>query len=335
MPLHTLTRHIKLTRGWRRFLRTLLGIYLAIIASGFVLDAFFTFRSSDLETTSWFVQRGQPIHINYYQAEGRTLRYIYTDNRPGKPVILFIHGAPSSSSYYRTYLSNPLLRSQANLIAVDRPGYGYSGLGQPEPNIERQAAMIKPILDSLHSGQRPVLIVGASYGTSIACRMAMDYPHLVDGLMLLAPSLAPGEEKTYWISHVLESPFFTYAQPRMIHSANVEKFAHRAELEKMLPHWSNIKVPVVYMQGAQDELIYTSNAAFARQHLANSSSLQVKMLPGLGHLIAFKAQATILKAMQDLLPKAEAFYANRPDGASHLEARLTATQAAEPNGLNQ
>lgn len=297
-------------RTLRRLLRSLLLLYVLAIGFGLLADQYFQFRQSDLETTEYFVRKGQSIYINYYQQAGRQLRYLYTSNEPGKPTILFIHGAPSSSSYFRDYLSDTSLRRQANLFAVDRPGYGYSGLGQPVASIQQQAAMIAPILDSLHRQQRPVVLVAASYGTSVAARLAMDYPQLVDGMVLLAPALAPGEEKTYSISYVLESPLFSWAQPRMIHSANVEKLSHTAELQAMLPHWARIRVPVYYFQGSNDDLIYTSNARFAQQRLVNAQSLKINMLPGLGHLIAFKARPVIQPAIVQMLDDAQRFYAS-------------------------
>ncbi|MCU0394463.1 MAG: hypothetical protein MUF29_01025, partial [Chitinophagaceae bacterium] len=134
---------------------------------------------------------------------------------------------------------------------------------------------------------------------------------LVDGLVLLAPALAPGEEKTYAISYVLETPLFSWAQPRMIHSANVEKLTHEAQLRAMLPHWKDLQIPVTYFQGTEDDLIYTSNARFAKQQITNSQQLHITMLPGLGHLIAFKAREPITKAIHEMTDAAGRYYAQR------------------------
>lgn len=298
--------------------------YLLIIAIGFTLDYYYQFRLSDEATFAYFHSKNQPINIRYYQTYGREMRYVYTGDNAAKPTILFIHGAPSSSSYYRDYLSDTLLRQQANLFAVDRPGYGYSGFGDPVVDIQQQAAMIRPILDSLHQAHRPVILVAASYGTAVASRIAMDYPQLVDGLVLLAPALAPGEEKTYSISYVLETPLFSWVQPRMIHSANVEKLSHERQLRNMLPYWKNITVPVIYFQGDKDELIYTSNAAFAKTHLVNSQCLTVKMLPNLGHLIAFKAKGEITSAISEMTGLATGYYASRTDVPLRMEAKTKA-----------
>lgn len=206
-------------------------------------------------------------------------------------------------SYFKTYLSDSLLLARARMYAVDRPGYGYSGFGNPETSIERQAHAIRPILDSLNRARHPVVLVGTSYGTSVACRLAMDCPHLVDGLVLVAPALAPGEERIYGISYPMEWPALKWLVPRMLVSANAEKLSHRAELQKMMPHWHRIKVPVAYIQGADDDLIYTTNAAFARRKLTNVPSLDITMIAGRGHLIAFSEIQTIKGSIVRMLDK--------------------------------
>jgi pimeloyl-ACP methyl ester carboxylesterase len=254
----------------------------------------------DNEIKTWFAQKQVPASIHYYETHGRKVRYITTGQDSGA-TILFIHGAPSSSTYFKDYLSDSLLLREAHLFAIDRPGYGYSGLAQPITSIQEQAAMIRPLLDSLQQIHHPVIVVAASYGTAIACRIAMDYPQLVDGLVLVAPALAPGEEKTYWFTPMIEGPLFHWFVPRMLQTANAEKIAHRHELEAMLPLWKNIRVPVNYLQGAQDELVYPSNADFAKKELVNSPHLDVQLLPQRGHLIAFVEKTRIRNSILDVL----------------------------------
>ncbi len=304
-------------------IKSITGLYLFLVVGLMVADRFIQFRSTDDEILRYYQSQKLTINIHYYQAQGRPMRYISTGSDPSKPVILFIHGAPSSSNYYRHFLSDTLLRKVANLIAVDRPGYGYSGFGKPEPDIGKQAAMIAPILDSLHKGTRPVVVVGASYGTPVASRILMDYPKLADGLLLIAPALAPGQEKTYWVSYVLESPFFTWAQPRMLHSANVEKFTHEAELIKMKNRWSEIKVPVIYFQGKNDDLIYTSNARFAIQNITNSESLSIRMIPNRGHLLVYDEAKRIKTGIVEMLGLSEKYYAENRMNQAGWKATLT------------
>jgi pimeloyl-ACP methyl ester carboxylesterase len=277
-----------------------LGVVLFSIVALLVGDRFVQFRMDDKDLIEWFEARHIHPHIGYYEARGRKVRYIGVGNNP-EATILFIHGAPSSMSYWKAYLADSVLLSRATMYAVDRPGYGYSGLADPLPDISVQAGIIKLILDSLHRVHRPVIVVGVSYGAPIAARLTMDYPELVDGLIVIAPPLGPGREEYFWFTHLVENPLVHWVVPRMLQTANREKIYHKEELTKMLPLWGRIRVPVMYLQGQEDRLVDTSNASFAREHLTNVPSLNIQMIPGRGHLIAFDEKDRIEKAIVSMI----------------------------------
>lgn len=276
--------------------RTVIIISLSFIVLCFLFDAFVQFRMNDKDVNRFFAEKHLDASLHYYDANNRAIRYL-SIGKDTSTAVLFIHGAPSSLTYWKDYLSDSSLLSNFSMCAVDRPGYGYSGFGKPLTSIQDQAACIKPILDSLHKTNKPVILVAASYGTAIACRLTMDYPDLVNGLVLIAPALAPGEEKTYWFTPIIEAGHLYWFVPRMFVSANSEKVHHKKELEKMLPYWQNIHVPVEYIQGADDGLVYTSNAAFAKEHLTNVPYLNIEFIPKRGHLLAFKEKEKIKKVI--------------------------------------
>lgn len=284
----------------RVFIRFVLGVVIFLIVALLVGDRFVQFRMDDKELTHWFKARHIQAHIGYYEALGRKVRYIGVGDNP-EATILFIHGAPSSLSYWKAYLADSVLLSRATMYAVDRPGYGYSGLADPLPDIAAQAEIISKILDSLHRVNRPVIVVGVSYGSPIAARLTMDYPQLVDGLILMAPPLGPGREEYFWFTCPVESPLIHWIVPRMLQTANSEKVHHREELTKMLPLWGRIRVPVMYLQGTEDGLVDTSNETFAREHLKNAPSLNIQMIPGRGHLIAFDEKDRIVKTIVNMI----------------------------------
>jgi pimeloyl-ACP methyl ester carboxylesterase len=284
----------------RIVIRFILGAAIFLIVALLVGDRFVQFRMDDKDLTAWFQGRNIQPHIDYYEAKGRRVRYIRVGDNP-EATILFIHGAPSSMSYWKAYLADSVLLSRATMYAVDRPGYGYSGLADPMPDIADQAAVIRVILDSLHRVNRPVIVVGVSYGSPIAARLTMDYPQLVDGLILMAPPLGPGREEYFWFTYPVENPLIHWVVPRMLRTANREKIQHREELRKMMPLWGSIHVPVMYLQGQQDRLVDTSNASFAREHLTNVPSLNIQLIPGRGHLIAFDEKDRIVKTIVNMI----------------------------------
>jgi uncharacterized protein len=281
-------------------IRIVLGVLIFLIVLVLVFDRLVQFRMDDKDLTDWFHSRHIEPHLAYYEAMGRKVRYIRVGDNP-EATILFIHGAPSSLSYWKGYLADSVLLSRATLYSVDRPGYGYSGLADPLPDIGAQAGIIRLILDSLHKAHHPIIVVGVSYGAPIAARLTMDYPELVDGLILMAPPLGPGQEKIFWFTHLIENPLIHWVVPRMLKTANSEKIHHKEELTKMLPLWGKIHVPVIYLQGREDGLVDTTNASFAREHITNAPSLDIRMIPGRGHLIAFAEKDRVDKAIVEML----------------------------------
>jgi pimeloyl-ACP methyl ester carboxylesterase len=293
-----------IARIGRISLRIFIGVLLFLIILVLVLDRFIQFRMDDKDLTDWFHARHIDPHIGYYTAKGRTVRYAQVGDSP-EASILFIHGAPSSLSYWKGYLSDSILLTRATMYAADRPGYGYSGLADPLPDIAAQASILKLILDSLHKAHHPVIVVGVSFGAPIAARLVMDNPGLADGLILMAPPLGPGREKYFWFTYLVENPLIHWVVPRMLQTANREKVHHREELTKMLPLWGNIHIPVMYLQGREDGLVDTTNATFAREHLTNVPSLDITMIPGRGHLIAFAEKDRVEKTILAMLDKCE------------------------------
>ena len=272
-------------KWFRRLLRFLLGLFIFFIIACFVFDHYVQFRKSDKELNKFFQENHIPGKIGYYTALGRKLRYVSIGSA-NLPTLVFIHGSPASMSLYRGRFRDKTILKTFRVLAVDRPGYGYSGFGNPEPSIQKQSEMIRSLLDSVFKVTHPIIIVGGSFGAPIACRLAMDHPELVDGLVLTGPAIGPGREKVFWFAPIIEHPVIRWFIPRMFQSANTEKLHHKEELEKMLPYWKNIRVPVMYLQGAKDNIIDTSNASFARKQLVNAPYLDIYFFPNRRHYLA-------------------------------------------------
>lgn len=289
-------------RWLRRLTRVLAVLIILLIVGCFVFDHYVQFRRSDEDMTRIFHERNVNASIHYYTSHGRKLRYI-SAGEDSLPTLLMLHGSPGSISYYGGRFADSIIRNSFKAYAVDRPGYGYSGFGDPEPSIEKQAAMIRPLLDSLHHAKRPIIIVAGSYGASVACRMAMDFPHLVDGLVLTGPALGPGREVYFWFTPVIEHWSIRWFIPRLFRSANTEKYHHKEELEKMLPYWKNIRVPVVYIQGVNDNIVDTSNASFAREQMVNSPWLDIRFVSNREHRLAQYEWPRIRQGIMDVYEK--------------------------------
>ena len=83
----------------------------------------------------------------------------------------------------------------------------------------------------------------------------MDYPELVDGLILVAPSIDPELEPEEWYRVLFATPFLSWLLPRSIRASNDEIYKLKPELEEMIPMWERITIPTTVIQGCEDTLV--------------------------------------------------------------------------------
>ena len=244
-----------------------------------------------------FVGRDAP-RFHTYPVFGRKIFAAEIGPKDGPPVLI-VHGSPGSWGVAASLMTDPLLVERAHLIAVDRPGFGRSGAGRLETSLLRQAAMLKKVLDQAAPG-RKVIVAGHSLGGPVAARLAMDDPSTVRGLVLVAGAVDPAEERTTWYQKVARWPLVRAIVPKRFKLANDEIRPLKRELEKMLPLWGKIRVPVEIIQGEADALVPPENADFAARMLTGTS-VHLTRVPNQGHEIPFERPDLIRDAIVRLL----------------------------------
>lgn len=243
---------------------------------------------------------GYEASIDYYRVQGRRMRFVEIGH-DSLPLITFIHGAPSSSAFWEDLMRDSLLLGRAKLLAIDRPGYGYSGFGLPEISVEKQAAYIAELLKKKSAVHETIILHGSSYGGTVTARIAMDYPDLIDGILLQSASVAPGQEKTYWISYPTSHWLLSWLVPGPLRVANAEKLSHREQLEAMAPFWERIRSAAIILHGTADELIYPINAEYAKERLINAMYLEVQMVKDKGHDLLWTGRHLLINSLMKLI----------------------------------
>lgn len=123
---------------------------------------------------------------------------------PSYPRILLIHGASSNL----LELWGPLADAFSPLhrvIAYDRPGMGHSTRAKRDGHtMKSQAQAAARVLE--HTGDGPAIVVAHSLGAAVALRLALDHPHLVSGLVLIAPACNPYPGKPAWWARLSATP---------------------------------------------------------------------------------------------------------------------------------
>ena len=247
------------------------------------------------------LQRDDPAAVVRYTVGTRQMRYVDVGRGPDKPLVVFIHGSPGDWRGWADYLVDPELTQRAELVAVDRPGFGGSGAGAVERSLVQQARAIAPLLDKAASGRR-VVLVGHSFGGPLAVRLAMDNPHLVTDLVILAGSIDPAMEHTAWYQYPADWPVISWMLPDVLVVTNREIRALKDELVAMLPLWPRVTQRVTVMQGGKDDLVPPENADFAQKMLTHAKSVKIVRMPEMNHFLPWtryaQVKASILEHLQ-------------------------------------
>jgi 3-oxoadipate enol-lactonase len=110
-------------------------------------------------------------------------RLNFLDPHPeGNPSVLLLHGLGANGSSWMLQF-DPLANAGFRPLAPDAPGFGKSFYDGKGWSIRRVAADMAGLLTDLRRG--PAHVVGISMGGTIAQQIALDFPHLVDKLVLV------------------------------------------------------------------------------------------------------------------------------------------------------
>ena len=147
------------------------------------------------------------------------------------PVVVLVHGASTSLLDFETSLRPPL-EAHHRVVAVDRPGSGWSAvreaaIGDPR----RQAAAVVEVLDAL--GIERAVWVGHSWGGAVVMAALLDHPERIVGGVALAAATHPWDEPlprairltaTPGIGHVLAACWIAPLGRRVLDDAVADSF---------------------------------------------------------------------------------------------------------------
>lgn len=128
-------------------------------------------------------------------------RLHYTERRPdgaARGIILLLHGASGNQADLMLPLGDRLAAAGFRVIAVDRPGHGWSDRpeGEADASPARQALLIRAGLRTL--GIERAIVLGHSWSGALAVNFALDHAAFTDGLVLVAPVTHPWSTGIAW-----------------------------------------------------------------------------------------------------------------------------------------
>ena len=285
-------------------------------------------------------ERDNPATGRFLQVNGVRLHYI--ERGSGEPLVL-LHGNGSMIEDFESSGLIDLAAKNYRVIVFDRPGFGHSD--RPRNVVwtpDAQAELINQAI--LRLGVSNAIVLGHSWGASVAVALALKYPDLVRGLVLASgyyyPTARPdvvamgapalplvGDILSHTLSPLISRAIWPLMMAKIFGPRSVPgKFgafpkemalrpsqirASAAESALMIPdafklrnRYAELKMPVVIIAGEQDRLI-DIDAQSARLHSDISQSM-FNRVAGNGHMIQQTATDQVMSAIRDVTAGAPA-----------------------------
>jgi pimeloyl-ACP methyl ester carboxylesterase len=288
-------------------------------------------------------ERNHPASGKFLNVNGVRLHYV--ERGTGKPLVL-LHGNGSMIEDFESSGLIDLAAKEYRVIVIDRPGFGHSDRPRNVIwTPDAQAELIKQALDRLNISN--AIVLGHSWGASVAVALALKHPALIRELVLasgyyyptarpdvvamgapalplvgdiLSHTLSPLISRAIW-PLMLRKIFGPRPVPKKFEAFPKEMAlrpsqirASAAESALMVPNafnlrnrYSDLKMPVVIIAGAQDKLIDIDKQS-ARLHSEVPQS-RFHRITGNGHMIHQTATDQVMsaiKALEERLLKADA-----------------------------
>lgn len=315
--------------------------------------------------TSWRVEKKYPPIGRFAEIDRERVHYLDYGTRGSdlRPVVL-IHGASVNLRDMKIALGDTLA-AERRVIIVDRAGRGYSSRPSAGWRLDRQAALIRGLLDDL--GVDDPIIIGQSLGGAVALSYAINQPDRMSALMLLAPVSHEWPGGVAWYNSVsgwpvagtlfrrlvlpayaqlaakgaVESSFapdeppdqyFTRAGVPLLFRPsdfrnNAADITHlKREVIDMTPHYGAIAVPTVIITGDDDTTV--SPVIHSEALARDIAQSRLIILDDTGHALHHAETARIIDALHALDAEIAPQNTSEPGGETGAAAASVETADA-------
>lgn len=280
-------------------------------------------------------ERRHPPAGQFVRANGVRLHYL--ERGSGHPVVLLHGNGVQASDFIGSGLAE-LLSRRYRVVAIDRPGFGYSE--RPRSRVwspPAQAGLLRGAFAELGI-DRPA-IVAHSWGTMVALALALREPDSVRGLLLIsgyyypemrwdailkAPPAFPilGDLMRYTIAPLAGQlttrlevrqlfapepvpasfrqavPLAMMLRPWQLRAAAAESALMMSAAAALAPRFRSLDLPVILAAGAQDQVVNHETQAVRLHQELPCSRLLI--FPGRGHMLHYAEAARLARAVDDL-----------------------------------
>ena len=263
--------------------------------------------------------RGETVTVGEYQ--------IHTLSYGSGPAVVFLHGSGPGASAYSNFKLNidAVVNAGHRAVLIDMIGFGYSS--KPEEcdyTTALFADTTKGAIDAL--GIEKCSLVGNSLGGAICIRLALDYPAMVERLIMMAPG-GIEEKETYFampgiakmVSSFVDGGLDRDGLRNVLHTLVFDNSVVTDELVEerycilenqppevlsrmIIPNMDvelkNIRCPVYGFWGEQDEMTPVSGA---HKLLQSCQDCQFTLLANCGHWVMVEHDQLFNQHLSDIL----------------------------------
>jgi len=207
------------------------------------------------------------VEVDYMDVWNKKIHYMDVWD-PNDQLVMLIHGAPGDISNRNKVLEVDSLHTWFRFIIPDRIWYGRSETWDAELSIKAHSDVLMELLLAIqHDDERLPIIVGHSYGASIAAKMVMDYSDSLMWSIVASGALDPDNERVFAISHLIKYWPFTRLVGPMIDVTNNEKLAHSESLRTEVQNYQDISKPFHVIHGTEDSLVPYINVQYMQDRV--------------------------------------------------------------------
>ena len=279
-------------------------------------------------------ENGNPPAGQFLEVNGVRLHYV--ERGSGAPLVL-LHGNGSMIQDFESSGLIDLASKNYRVIVFDRPGFGHSD--RPRNVVWTPAAQAELINSALQRlGVSHAIVLGHSWGASVAVALALKYPKLVRGLVLASgyyyPTLRPdvvalsapavplvGDILRYSIAPIVSRTIWPLLMAKIFGPQSVpSKFAgfpkemavrpsqiraSAAESALMIPgaidlqdQYASLRMPVSIIAGEEDRVVDTDKQS--RRLHGNIAQSKFHRVPGAGHMVHQTATGSVMAAISQV-----------------------------------